>query len=73
MRVEIDFPADESRALAESCERAGISPEECVRRAVAHFIECERLPDLEAAFGAWRGKAIDGVEYQRQLRAEWDR
>jgi hypothetical protein len=73
MRLEIDPPAEEARAIAESCERAGISREECVRRAVAHFIARERLQDLEAAFGAWRGTTIDGVEYQRQLRAEWDR
>lgn len=73
MRLEIDLPAEEARALVELGERAGISLEECVRRAVAHFIEGERREDLAAVFGAWRDKAIDGVEYQRELRAEWDR
>ena len=28
---------------------------------------------LEAAFGLWKDHAVDGVEYQRKLRAEWDR
>ena len=24
------------------------------------------------AFGSWRGRKIDALEYQRNLRAEWD-
>ena len=24
------------------------------------------------AFGAWRGRNIDALDYQRNLRAEWD-
>jgi metal-responsive CopG/Arc/MetJ family transcriptional regulator len=28
---------------------------------------------LDAAFGLWKDHAVDGVEYQRKLRAEWDR
>jgi Protein of unknown function (DUF2281) len=24
------------------------------------------------AFGSWRGRNIDALEYQRNLRAEWD-
>jgi hypothetical protein len=26
-----------------------------------------------AAFGSWKNRKIDAVEYQRNLRAEWDR
>jgi hypothetical protein len=28
---------------------------------------------FKAAFGMWKNRGIDGVDYQRQLRAEWDR
>ena len=28
---------------------------------------------LDAAFGMWKDRGIDGVEYQRELRAEWER
>jgi Protein of unknown function (DUF2281) len=28
--------------------------------------------DDHPAFGSWKGRNIDGVEYQRALRAEWD-
>ncbi len=24
------------------------------------------------AFGSWRGRDVDGLDYQRALRAEWD-
>jgi hypothetical protein len=26
-----------------------------------------------AAFGSWKNRAVDAVEFQRSLRAEWDR
>lgn len=26
-----------------------------------------------AAFGSWKSRKIDAVEYQRNLRSEWDR
>lgn len=26
-----------------------------------------------AAFGSWKNRRIDAVDYQRNLRAEWDR
>jgi hypothetical protein len=32
-----------------------------------------QVDPLEAAFGLWKDHAMDGVEYQRKLRAEWDR
>lgn len=25
------------------------------------------------AFGIWKDRSVDGVDYQRKLRAEWDR
>lgn len=28
---------------------------------------------LEAAFGLWKDQEVDSVEYQRKLRAEWER
>ena len=28
---------------------------------------------VAAAFGIWRDRPIDGLEYERQLRDEWER
>ena len=25
-----------------------------------------------SAFGLWKGRAVDGVEYQQRLRSDWD-
>lgn len=79
MRTIIDLPDAQIAQLAEYCRRERISRAEAIRRAVASLLirhnlersQCES--DLEAAFGAWKHKDIDGVEYQRSMRAEWDR
>lgn len=31
------------------------------------------LKALEGAFGMWKDRKVDGLEYERKLRAEWDR
>jgi hypothetical protein len=28
---------------------------------------------FERSFGLWKRKAVDGLRYQEQLRAEWER
>ena len=34
----------------------------------------KRLPlKKHAAFGSWKNRKIDAIEYQRNLRSEWDR
>ena len=49
---------------------------EAVRRAVASFLPKGRQRKLdfrnEPAFGSWKNRDVDSVEYQRKLRAEWD-
>lgn len=47
---------------------------ELIRRAVDAFLQAQKgafIPDLPG-FGAWRNKRVDGVTYQRKLRAEWE-
>jgi len=79
MRTIIDLPDDQIRGLAEYCTHERISRAEAVRRAVARLIDNEeerkqeRSAALNAAFGMWKDRGIDAVEYQRKLRAEWDR
>jgi metal-responsive CopG/Arc/MetJ family transcriptional regulator len=78
MRTIIDLPEDQLRALAEYCTRERVSRAEAVRRAVNVLVNAddqrmaERREALAAAVGMWKDRGIDGVEYQRQLRAEWD-
>jgi len=47
---------------------------EAVRRAVAGLLqdEDEVRRSVDAAFGLWRGRSLDGLSEQERLRAEWD-
>jgi metal-responsive CopG/Arc/MetJ family transcriptional regulator len=79
MRTIIDLPNEQLKHLAELCEREGISRAEAIRRAVDKMLAEAQKPSmdeaLKAVFGMWkdREEMQDSVEYQRRLRAEWDR
>lgn len=79
MRTIIELTDEQIEGLRRLCEREGISRAEAVRRGVELLLREkdarieERRAALDAAFGMWKDRDIDGVEYQRKLRAEWDR
>jgi metal-responsive CopG/Arc/MetJ family transcriptional regulator len=79
VRTIIELPEPQIQALAAYCAREKVSRAEAIRRAVKELVtksERQCLEDeaaFKAAFGMWKDRGIDGVEYQRQLRAEWDR
>jgi len=79
MRTIVDIPDEQLQQLQRLCERDGISRAEAVRRSVALYVAEEqkkrkRFEDaLNAVFGLWKDMDIDAVEYQRKIRAEWDR
>jgi len=76
VRTIVDLPIEQIRALDAYGKKHGISRAETVRRAVAMFLPKRRRQKLDfrnhPAFGAWRDREVDAVEYQRKLRAEWD-
>lgn len=51
----------------------GISRAESIRRAISAYVERNRPPAKHEGFGLWKDYDIDGDEYQRKIRAEWDR
>jgi hypothetical protein len=75
MRTIVDLPDEQIRALDAYSKKHGISRTEAVRRAVAKFLPKpgNRKLDLHdhPAFGSWKNRDVDGVEYQRKIRAEW--
>lgn len=73
MRTIVDLPDDQITALKALAERNGLSRTELVRRAVAAYLEQHRLPSGDAAFGLWRKRGEDGLDYQERFRREWDR
>jgi hypothetical protein len=71
MRTIIDLPEDQLEALASLCRSEGISRAEAIRRAVAQYMGQRRHTTGAAAFGLWRDRPIDGLEFERALRDEW--
>jgi len=72
MRTIIELPGSQLEALDALCAREGISRAEAIRRAVAAHLEAHRAAAPDEAWGLWRGRGLDGLVYQAQLRAEWD-
>jgi metal-responsive CopG/Arc/MetJ family transcriptional regulator len=71
MRTLVDIPEESLNALDELRARRGVSRAELIRSAIGDYLA--RNPSVEAAsaFGLWRGRVADGVEYQQRLRGEW--
>jgi len=71
MRTIVDIPEEQLRQLSELCRREGFSRAEAIRRAVAQYLEARLPPPHDEAFGLWRDRGVDGLEYQERLRREW--
>lgn len=70
MRTVIDIPDEQATPLAEVCHRIHISRTEAVRRGIALFLQ-ENGGSADDAYGLWKGRRIDGVEFQQTFRKEW--
>lgn len=71
MRTIVDLPEEQVRRLGELCRRDGVSRAEAVRRAVADYLGAHALRERQDAFGMWRDRRVDGLEYEGRLRREW--
>ncbi|MDE2710774.1 MAG: ribbon-helix-helix domain-containing protein [Acidobacteriota bacterium] len=67
--MTISLPDEQAKRLAELCRDEGISRAEAVRRAVNRYLAHHR--QREDAFGMWRGRATEGLVFERPLREEW--
>lgn len=71
MRTLIEIPDTDIKALDLLRQQRGESRSKLVRRAVREYLERNLQPEPERAFGLWRDRDDDGLDYQRKLRAEW--
>ncbi|MCY4601923.1 MAG: ribbon-helix-helix domain-containing protein [Acidobacteria bacterium] len=71
MRTIIDLPEEQVQRLGELCRREGMSRAEAVRRAVTDYLNAHGVRERQEAFGMWRERRVDGLEYERRLRREW--
>ena len=71
MRTVIDIPNN----LVESLDRIGAannhSRAALIREAIIDFLQTKSISQAEAAFGLWKARKIDGLDYQNDLRKEW--
>lgn len=72
MRTIVDIPEDRIQALSRICKRHRISRAEAVRQAIDHYISIRRTEDSDEAFGLWKERGVDGLQYQQDVRAEWN-
>lgn len=78
-RTLVDIPDDLLEELTVLARQADISRAELMRKGLRDYVDSVRRSErkagksaAEAVRGLWKKRNIDGVEYQRQLRAEWD-
>jgi len=67
----VDLPETELEQLNALSKARHVSRAELIRQAVAGYLE-QNKAGLDASFGMWKKKAVDGVEYQDKLRGEWE-
>lgn len=79
MRTIVDLTDEQIEHLQRLCERKQISRAEAVRRGIDLLITQEQEKELkfrralDSVFGMWKDRGIDSLEYERELREEWER
>ncbi len=71
MRTLVDIPEKQLKALTRLSKAQKRSRASVIRDAVSAYLENKLFSEKDPAFGAWRDQEIDGLEYQRKIRAEW--
>ena len=71
MRALVDIPNDLIEDLAKLSAAKKLSRAEIIRQAITAFVNDNKLPTRESAFGLWSDTGVDGVAYQDVLREEW--
>ena len=70
MRTLVDIPDRQIKDLAAICETEKVSRAEIIRQAISAYLEKNKAGAVEA-FGLWKGRKVDGLAYQEQVRSEW--
>ena len=75
MRTLVDLPEEDISWLDRKAAETGRSRAALVREAVANYRNRTSDDGLDRFFGIWKDRADigDGLDYERRLRAEWDR
>jgi len=75
MRTLVEIPDEDIQWLDRKASEEGKSRAALVREAVTKYRSSEGLQGIQRYFGLWskRDDVGDGLDFQRRIRAEWDR
>lgn len=73
MRILVDIPEPQISRLDRRARSIGVSRAALIREAVDKLLGPDDVLSLDQAFGLWGDHVVDGLDYQRKVRGEWDR
>ncbi|MEQ5842263.1 ribbon-helix-helix domain-containing protein [Paraburkholderia acidicola] len=69
--IVVDLAEEQIEALAVLAKRERRSRAAVIREAIdAYITQHQRALEVDV-FGMWKGREVDGLEYQRRLRSDW--
>lgn len=70
-RILVDLPDAQIEELAALVETEQRPRAAVIRDAIEAYIALHKRAFGADVFGLWKGKKVDGLEYQQKLRSEW--
>lgn len=70
VKILADIPKNHIDDLGAIARLEKLPRAEIIRKAVAAYIECNK-PVTASAFGVWKTRKVDGLDYQEDARFEW--
>ena len=71
MRTIVELPDEQLAALRDLCVREKASRAEIIRRAVGQYLQSNQAGKGKIAFGLWKHKKINALDYEAKWRGEW--
>ena len=71
MKTTIDLSENESLLLERLSQQRGVPPSRLLNEALELLRQSSIQQDESQAFGIWKGKVSDGLDYETRMRAEW--
>lgn len=69
MRIWVELPEEMMARLDELSRARNSMRQNLIRQAIAELLAKNRA--LDATFGMWADRGVDGMAYQDRLRTEW--
>lgn len=71
MRTLVDIEEPDLLLLDRLAKQAKRSRAALIREAIGDFLRRKHTPPEDDGFGLWGKGKVDGLAYQRKMRAEW--